>query len=267
MHQSNTIFGLLMLLLSLASCGNRHTDGDKLPRVKDDALLTVLDSLSSQEFVSFYSKLSTRYEDTVRSISFKTSMRIVCDSAIGISVKYSAIPIISAVITADSLKLSNKREKCYILQSQRYFKETFGVDFSHGDLENIMMGYPVAFDKTAKYYRVKDPYAYWISSHKKKNAIRLDESDEKEVIFYYKLSDDLRNMEAVRIESPSDSTMVYVEYKIRQLVGDYLVPRIVSVTINTPNQELKLELEYKKARINNTEEIYFVIPESYDACN
>ncbi|MFT5860900.1 MAG: hypothetical protein ACI865_003016 [Flavobacteriaceae bacterium] len=263
---SKHLIGILTLVL-LASCGDRHADGDKLPRVKDDTLTTVLDSLSTQEFVSFYSKLSTHYEDTARSISFKTSMKIVRDSALGVSVKYSAIPIMSAVITTDSLKLSNKREKCYILQSQRYFKETFGVDFSHRDLENIMMGYPVAFDKAAEYHRVKDPYAYWISSHKKKDALRVDETDVKEVIFYYKLSDDLRNLDAVRIESPSDSTMVYVEYKTRQLIDEYLVPQMVLVTIQTPKQELKLELEYKKARINNPEEIYFVIPESYDACN
>lgn len=267
MHLSKTFIGLLALVLTLASCGNRHVDGDKLPRAKDEALISVLDSLSSQEFISFYSKLSTHYEDTSRSVSFKTSLKIVRDSALWVSVKYSAIPVLSAVVTSDSLKISNKREKCYILQSQRYFKQKFGVDFSHTDLENIMMGYPVAFDKTAEYHRVKDPYGYWISSHKKKDAIRLDESDEKEVIFYYKLSDDLRNLDAVRIESPSDSTMVYLEYKTRQLVGDYLVPQMVSVTINTPNQELKLELEYKKARINKTEEIYFVIPESYGACN
>jgi len=267
MRRSKSLFGLLMMALALASCGNRYVDGDKLPRAKDEVLISVLDSLSSQEFVSFYSKLSTHYEDTTRSISFKTSLKIVRDSELGVSVKYSAIPVMSAVITTDSLKISNKREKCYILQSQHHFKETVGVDFSHRDLENIMMGYPVAFDKSSEYHRVKDPYGYWISSHKKKDAIRVDESDEKEVIFYYKLSDDLRNMDAIRIESLSDSTMVYVEYKTRQLVGDYLVPQMVSVRINTPNKELKLELEYKKARINNTEEIYFVIPESYGACN
>ncbi|MFK5947271.1 MAG: DUF4292 domain-containing protein [Methylococcales bacterium] len=184
-----------------------------------------------------------------------------------VSVKYSVIPVMSAVITPDSLKMANKRDKCYILQSQRYFKETFGVDFSYRDIENIMMGMPVMFNNELEYHRVKDPFAYWISSHKKKDAIRVSENDERDVILYYKIADDLRNLDAMRIESPGDSTSVMIKYKTRQLVDGYLVPHMVEVTVKTPKQELKIELEYKKARINKSEELYFVIPESYGACN
>ncbi|MDG1428111.1 MAG: DUF4292 domain-containing protein [Crocinitomicaceae bacterium] len=267
MRLSNQLIGFAAMIILLASCGNRHGDGEKLPRVKDEVLTDILDSLSNQEFTSFYSKISTDYQDTSRKVSFKTSFWIVRDSALMVSVKYSVVPVLSAVVTPDSLKMANKRDKCYILQSQLYFKETFGVDFSYRDIENIMMGMPVAFDNSREYHRVKDPYAYWISSHKKRDADRVTDSDDKEVILYYKVADDLRNLDAMRVESPGDSTSVMLNYKTRQLVDGYMVPHVVEVTVNTPKQELKIELEYKKARINKQEELYFVIPESYGACN
>ncbi len=267
MRQSKFFLTLIVLLSVVSACVNRAGDGDKLPRVKDDALADVLDSLSSQEFSSFYSKISTDYQDTSRKISFKTSLRLVRDSALMVSVKYSVIPVMSAVITPDSLKMANKRDKCYILQSQRYFKETFGVNFSYRDIENIMMGMPVKFDRNAEYYRVKDPYNYWLSSHKKKDVEHVNINSEREVVVYYKIASDLRNLDAMRIVSPADSTSVMINYKSRQLVDGFLVPHIVKVAVMTPKQELIIELEYKKVRINQSEELYFVIPESYGACN
>lgn len=263
MHHSLKYAWILILLLFITSCGNREGDSEKLLKVDDNEITNVLDSLSSQTFDSFFTKISTKYEDSTQKRSFKTIARIAADSAIGVSISFANLPIMSAVISPDSLKISNKREKCYILQSQRYFKESFGVDFTHRNLEEILMGLPVGYDKDTKYHRVKDPYSYMVSSHSKREASNATD----EMIFYYTLSEDLKNLTSMRIESKADSTVVMIEYLMRQSVDGFNVPQTMKVTVVTPRQELNIEMEYKKARINKSEEIYFVIPESYDPCN
>ena len=248
-------------VLLLASCGNRMGGEGKLPKVKDAVLLEKLDSLSSQTFTSFYAKLSTDYKDSSRSVSFKTSLRMVQDSAIGAMITYANIPIISAVITKDSVKMTNKRDKCYILQSIDFLKESFGVSFSHRNMEELLMGFPIAYSEDAEYERVKDPYAYLLSSQLKKDG---DAGDEMTI--YYEFNKEVNQLKSTRLESVSDSTEIKIDYLTRQLVDGYSVPETVSIVIRTPSQELSIELEYRKARVNELETIHFVIPDSYEPC-
>ena len=250
-----------MAVMLLVSCGNRKGDGSKLPKVKSAVLLETLDSLSGQTFNSFYSKLSTQYKDSSRSVSFKISLRMVQDSAIGALVKYASIPVINSVISKDSVKMTNKKDKCYILQSIDFLKESFGVSFSHQNMEELLMGFPIAYSKDADYDRVKDPYAYLLSSELNKNGNSGDE-----LTVYYGFNKAVNQLKSTRIESISDSTEIKIDYLTRQLVDGYSVPETVSIVIKTPKQEINIELEYRKARVNKPETIHFVIPDSYEQC-
>ncbi len=248
-------------VLLLASCGNRRGGEGKLPRVKDAVLLETLDSLSNQSFASFYSKLSTQYKDSSRSVSFKTSLRMVQDSAIGALVKYASIPVINAVISKDSVRMTNKKDKCYTLQSIDFLKESFGVSFSHRNLEELLMGFPIAYSKDSNYDRVKDPYAYVLSSELKK-----DGDTGEELIIHYEFDKSVKQLKSTELYSVSDSTEIKINYLTRQLVDGYSVPETVSIVIRTPKQEITIELEYRKARVNKRETIHFVIPDSYEPC-
>ena len=62
---------------------------------------------------TFYTKVSTKYSDTSQNISFKTSIRLVKDSAVNALITYAGFPIYNSVVTPDSLILVNKRGKCY----------------------------------------------------------------------------------------------------------------------------------------------------------
>lgn len=248
-------------VLFLASCGNRKGDEEKLPKVKDELLLEALDSLSNQSFKSFYSKMNTEYKDSSRSVSFKTSLRIEQDSAIGATISVANIPFVMAVITKDSVKMTNRQDKCYSLQSIDFLKESFGVSFTHQNMEELLMGFPIAYDAKTEYQRVKDPYAYILSSQLKKDGEASDE-----VTIYYKFNKALNQLESTRIESVSDQTEIKIDYLTRQLVDGYSVPETVKIVIKTPKQEINVDLEYRKPRVNEPETIHFVIPDSYEPC-
>lgn len=255
------------ITLVLVSCGNRNVDEvQKLPKVKDAVLIETLDSLSAQEFDYFYAKIGTKYQDSSQRVSFKTSLRIVEDSALNTLITYARIPIFNALVTQDSVKITNKREKCYIKQSLAYFKENFAVNFTYDNIEEILLGLPLAYDTTEKYFRVKDPFAYRISSHKKNEIRHTDRLSDEEVLLFYDLSEDQKELKEMRIENPSDTTSVRINYISRQEVNGMKVPAEMEITIKTPRQEILIEMNYGKVRVGEKEELYFVIPESYGVC-
>lgn len=257
-------FNLIVFALGvfvLTSCGNRRGTEGKLPKVADELLLATLDSLSNQEFQFFYAKLTTQYQDSARNVSFKTSIRMVRDSAMGATISFANIPIISAVISKDSVKMTNKQDKCYQLQSIDFLKESFGIDFSHRNMEELLMGFPIAYDKNANYERIKDPYAYLLSTSLKKGG---DKGDDVKIVYQFNKA--LNELKSTRIESKADSTTVKIDYLTRQLIDGYSIPEMVKIVITTPKQEIVIDLEYRKPRVNEREAIYFVIPESYEPC-
>jgi len=261
MHRSFNILNLVLAVILLASCGNRRGDGEKLPKVKDKVLIEKLDSLSQQTFDSFYSKMSTQYKDSSRNVSFKVSLRMVQDSAIGATIKVASIPFVNSVISKDSVKMTNRQDKCYTLQSIDFLKESFGVSFSHRNMEELLMGFPIAYDKDADFDRMKDPYAYILSTELKKDGNSGDALD-----IYYEINEEVNQLKSTRLFSESDNAEIKIDYLTRQLVDGYAVPETVKIVILTPKQEINLELEYRKSRVNKPENIHFVIPDSYESC-
>ncbi|MFK7785233.1 MAG: DUF4292 domain-containing protein [Crocinitomicaceae bacterium] len=261
MHRSFNILTLAFAVILLASCGNRRGDGEKLPKVKDKVLIEKLDSLSQQNFDSFYSKMNAQFQDSSRNVSFKISLRMVQDSAIGATIKKFSIPFVNAVVSKDSVKMTMSQSKCYRLESIDLLKESFGLSFSHRNMEELFMGFPIAFNKDADFDRVKDPYAYILSSELKKDG---DSGDALSI--YYEINKDVNQLKSTRLYSESDSTEIKVDYLTRQLIDGYAVPETVKIVIRTPKQEIGIELEYRKSRVNKPENIHFVIPDSYEPC-
>lgn len=262
-------YSILPVLIGfLMSCSSslELVENVDLPKEKEADLVAALDSLSAISFDSFYSKVSTKYKDSAQNVSFKTSMRIVNDSAVNTTITYAGIPVMNALVTTDSIKISNKRDKCFVGENLQFFKQQFGIDFSYENIEELLIGKPVAYDSNKKYYQVNDLKTHTMCSHRKKDIKRNERKDEREIITYYNLTSDLKNLESMQIISPADSTMIQIEYNERELISGYMAPKLVDVTIYTPKQEIVVNFDYRKTRVNESTQIHFVIPESYEKC-
>ena len=274
---NNTVAIIALLLIS--SCAKEVVDvvvtpkekEDRLPRKRTQQLLQIMDSLSTHQPSFFYAKIATDYSDTNRSISFKTSIRMVKDSAMNVLITYAKIPIVNANVTRDSITLVNKKDKCYIQQSLSYIKESFGVDFSYNNLEELMMGLPLGYDTSQRYFKINDPFDYTISSHRKREIKRLDrqpQNDESrdDIIVRYILNDSLNALKGMIIESPTDSTSIEVTFLQREVVDTYVLPKKVAYLIRSPKNTIRILLEYEKVEVNQRQPLYLVIPEEYEKC-
>lgn len=260
-------FLILVAAIILVSCMPRKFDElVKLPKKTTLQLREAMDSISGISFDTFYAKLSTKYKDSAQNVSFKTSIRMRKDSVVNSLITYARIPVYNSLLTKDSIVLMDKREKCVVSESLNYLKKKFAIDIAFENVEEMIFGSPIGFNSDQKYFRVNDPYSYTLCSHRKRDIKKNERKEQREIVNYYSLSEDLQSLKQQRIESPEDSTIVLINYQSRQRVDDYFAPKIVEVVIMTPKQEINVFLDYKKIRINEEETIHFVVPESYEEC-
>lgn len=261
------LFGVVFLFSCAPKTLGEIASTEKLPKKKDKELLEVLDSLSQVKPKTFYSKLAVDYKDTTRSISFKTSTKIVTDSAFNAIITYMKIPIVTAMITRDSVTVVNKRDKCYQKQTLSYIREMFGIDFSYRNVEELFLGRPLDYDVNQKYFVINNPYQYAVSTHKKKDKRRLDRKAKDDIIITYFLTPDGKNIRRTSVLSPSDSTEIIVDYTERELINTIRVPKKVEIEIKTPRNHMLVRLEYEKTEIDEPQELIIVIPDSYEKCD
>lgn len=260
----------LSFIWTLFACspkvGDELMNGDKLPKIKDKELVDRLDSLSKIEPRTFYSKLDINYKDSTTDISFKTSLKIVADSAISAIITYARIPIVTAMVTKDTITVVNKREKCYTIQSLDYLKTTFGVDFTYENMEELFLGKPLDYNVEQKYFVDHDPFHYSISTHKKRDKKRMDRRPKEDIVLNYILSNDGKSLQQTTIKSPSDSTEITVIYEQRQEVNGINVPKVVHMHIKAKEKGIYIKMDYEKVEINEPQELIIIIPEKYEKC-
>lgn len=285
--------GAFALLLVACSRKIVINNPEKLERRKTSELVGTLDSLYLLKPNFFYTKISTHFQDTNQSISFKTSIRMVKDSAVNALITFAALPIFNSMLTPDSLTILNKRNKCYTKTRLSYLKDNFGYAFDYKNVEELILGLPLAYDTNQKYFQIHDPFNYIISSHRKREIrrndkgkpdkperninLRLDRNErngnntenkegDDEIIIKYYLTNDAKGLKRMDIESPGDTTRVQVDYISREVVDNYNIPKEVFVQVFTPRNVIHVNLDYEKVEINQPQPLIMTIPESYEIC-
>ncbi len=245
-----------------------ETDLPKVKREKTQDLVSLLDSLSQDRPATFYSKIATKYSDSSQSRSFKTSLRMISDSAVNMIMTWSKIPVVNTLITKDSLFLANKRENCEIRTDLEYLQDNFGVDFTFRNIEEILLGIPLDYDSTQKYFQIHEPYRYIISSHRKRKLKKNERllKNDRDVAIEYFINPEVNQLDGLKIISSADTTTINVNYLSRQFVGGKNVPDEVVINIITPRNNLLIEFSYTRVEVNEPVKLYFIVPEGYEKC-
>lgn len=259
----------VFLLIFIFGCGNsKHASDentDKLPNVEESVLIERLDSLAHRRPDHFYTKFNSHYDDSEYSISFKTSIRMREDSALNALITYATIPIYNTMVTPDTLTLVDKRNKCYIQENVSYLKETFNVDFQHKNIEELILGLPIAWDSDLEYHQLDDPYNYVVSSFAEEEINEMEKHKDKVFIRYY-LSEDTKTLNKTIINSPKDTTSITINYYDREMINNYSIPNEGDITVETPRDKIFISFKYNRTSVNEPKILYLVIPDSYEEC-
>ncbi len=256
----------IILLVGCSTTGKVIDSELKLERKKTNDLVLSLDTLSQKKPSFFYAKMSTQFRDTNSSLKFKTSLRMVKDSAVNLLFTYAKIPVANSIISSDSLIIVNKKNKCFIHEDLGYIKETFGIDFVYQNLEELFLGLPIDFSFEQKYFQIHDSQNYVVSTHRKHKIKRNEKKVKEDIAVKYILDSSAKTLVGIKISSPSDSTEIEVGYLTRQIEKNYSLPKDVNIKITTPRNKIEVELEYDKVAIDEPQPLILVIPEGYEQC-
>jgi len=234
---------------------------DEIPvKANDNIIINILDSLSQIKPKTFYSKLSVNYIDSLQDIRFKTSLKMIADSAINAIISYANIPVALASISKDTIVIVNKRDRCYSKQSLNYFNELLGLDLTINNLQEIFLGKPLYYDKCGTKSITIDSLINVSSS-----VTRPQE--ERSIFLNYSLKINDNKLNQVEINIPSDKTSVQIQYLSWQDINGISVPYEMNLIINSEQNQTIMRIVFEKVEINNPLELIFIIPEQYEACN
>jgi len=258
--KNNIKLAIAIIFIALQSCGSKKIIlQDKLPKVDDDELFAALDSISQSvpEFLS--ARIDTKFSDKKQSQSFKIALKIDKDDAIHTLMTFAGIPLITAKVTQDSVSISNKKDKCYIAESLTFFKEQFGIDFTYKNMEELLLGRPLNYNSTQKYYHINDPYNYIVATQKKLE-------DNGKLLIAYHLSTDLKQLKRVEITSFVDKTTISINYPEYHIDPLFSAPKIIDTEITTQKNKINLFMSFDKVELNTPKDMIIIIPESYARC-
>lgn len=253
-------FGSLMM----GACTSITKLDTSLPKVKTARLVEHLDSLAGEDWTHFYAKTTTKYSSSTTKVSFKTTLKMTKDSAMNATITFAAIPIIHVLLNPDSLKVVNKKDKCYILESVDFLKKQFDFPFGYSQVEELLLGRPLAWNKEDRFHQVENSEYYILTTTKKRYEDKRKEEGSIEV--NYMLRPDNKDIERIIINSPKDSTSILMRYSDKFTDNKHSFHQGVEVGIYTPRDTISVELKYQKAEFESAKEMFFVIPESYERC-
>lgn len=266
------IAGFLSLFVACSPKIVQVTTTEKTEKHKTPFLIERLDSLNKTVPTYFYGKASTNYKDKNRDLSFKTSVKIKSDSAVNALITFAGLPIVNSIVTKDSVKYQNKKDKCYSENSIDYFRESFGYPFEYENVIQLLLGLPIAFESDNKYFQLPDNVYHILSTHRKsqlKNPEQLyvNNNTEDDIIIKYFLVNEGNTLEKVEIDSPGDRVKISVKYGNRSTQPEtFNYPQLISISILTEKNEINITLEFDKLEINQVQEINYTVPKSYESC-
>lgn len=262
----------ILFALFLLSCTKKNVEAIELIPTKPletsnttHPYVLQLDSISKQEWKWYYSKLDVNFNDQSKSISFKSSVKSTKDSATNILITFSRIPIINSLISQDSILVVNKKDRCYQVQSIAYFKELLSLDLSLANLQEILLGLPINFNKELE-YSVLEKDSLVILNCTQLVSHSSDSINKKLLCsyFYNPLS---KCFQKEIIESNNDQTKIEILYSGFQKINGIILPKLLSLTVTSPNKNILIEITYEKIELNIPQDINLSIPENYENCN
>jgi hypothetical protein len=264
---------IIALAFTLSSCFQKIGELRNLESetLENKNWMEILDSLSKKKPQFFYAKMNSEFKSNTSNKKFKTSLRMVEDSAMNVLITYATAPVFNSIITPDSVLLVNKLDKCYQNESVEMIKSLVGVDFSYSNLEEIFLGLPIAFDSTRTYTVFSDEGFILVSNLTKKQWKKKDKLEPSEtkgnLSYTYIINPINTNLVGMHIYSPLEGAIINLRIDERTEIESYQIPGQIFLDIQLPKNAISIQLHYNKIEVNQPQEFIFKIPEDYEKCN
>ena len=205
-------------------------------------------------FKTFTAKIKVEYTDkNGKGPDLTVFTRMVKDSAIWLSINatifsYEAFRVL---ITPDSVKVLNKKEKEYQLRSVSYLKELIQLPFDFHTLQDLLIGNPVYLDSNIVSFKKNDDALLLLSSGKLfKHLLTLNPGNYE--LQHSKLDD-------VNAARNRTCDLTYSNYDNKNGIN-FPTERKISVA---EKSRLDVDMDFKQYSFDEAVSLPFTIPKNY----
>lgn len=194
---------------------------------------------------------SAEYQDKKQSISINADIRIKKDEIIWINLKFFGIPMAKAFITPTRVSYYEKVNNSYFDGDYSILTKMLGTDLDFQKVQNLLLGRPI--DNLTKEEFIAE-IADNLFQLKSKNKTDIEKSFSFETANYL--------LKKQFINQTSKNRNVTVNYPSFTNQDNMFLPTGVSILANQQDQ-VKIEVEYKKITFNETLSYPYSIPDGY----
>ena len=259
-----------MLVLVLHACNiHRHLVAGKPNRHLNTN--KIIDSVVKQKlfFTYFTSKISVDLESSKINESFTVNLKIRKDSLIWVDIKKASISIARVLITTDSIKTLVRfgEGEGYYPRAFNYLNDQFDTELDFNMLQDLLTANPMSFDANEKFKSPKDSAYYYLTTLRKRRLRKALEHDrvykKHEVIYQYKFYPKTFRPYQVRINDVNDTTVFDARYTEYEGLDSIPLPKTLEVVASKASRKLKLNLGYKRTKLNEKTDFPFTVPDDY----
>jgi hypothetical protein len=227
---------------------------------KDDTLnmiKTTLEKLAANhiDFRTFSAKLDVDYRGfDDKNYNLNVNVRMLKDSIIWLNVNATllSIDVLRMVITKDSVKLLNKRDKVYTARSVDYLQDVTQLPLDLKSVQDLFIGNPVFVDSNFVSYSTGKGLTSLLSVGPWfKNLLTVSEPDK--TLIHIKLDD-------ADVTRNRTADLTYNDYENKK-GPSFSTKRRISVT---EKKRLDVKIEFKNYEFNGEVSFPFTVPKNYD---
>lgn len=260
---------LISICLLVFSCKNKEKASRKPLEGKKAAYL--LNQLDVNEF--HFDTFSTKSDFTLiqdgKKTKFKATIRLKKDSVLWMSITPAlGIELARVLITQDSVKLINRLEKNYFIGDFEYINKKFNVDLRFDDIQAVMLGNSIAFEKDEKLKFAIDNEMYYLGNMAKRKANKVDDKPEKverkknEVVSLW-LDEETFKINKFLLSDLTADRFILGAYNNHEVIEDQLLPRDLMFDIQS-DKPAKINVHFYKVSMNKPLSYSFKISSKYE---
>lgn len=245
----------------------------KAPNIKTEELL---DSLTAHQLACEW--LSIKYDVEIKNQkvedSFKAYVRLKSDSVIWISATYYNVEIARLLLTPDSVKYLDRRQKQYYTGTYTYLSKVFMFDADFNLIQNLLLGNSNALiDGEEKIRAAKDKGQYYLSFLRKGQLRRVKRKEEKkdeykkelELIVSLWIRPETFRVSKTLIADYTDNRSVEATYMNHEPLCNSFFPKEMVFLATKDNEQVKVKTSVIKVSADKEVSLSFTIPEKYEA--
>ncbi len=269
---SNTLFYMFIILSAviLGSCKSKKALIKELEALDIQAKTKASEIIPKIKAADFdfewiSAKIKTKYKTSGGDgQSFTTYLKIRKDSIIWATITYLNIPVMTSIITPDSVKVLNKKDKKYFLGSIDYVTDVFKVPIDYYQIQNLLVGNPISLDTTEDHYLVDIDDDIYLSSLKQSELAPILKGEKIHFgwVYRYWINELFKTGKTI-LDNPGRGNSLEITQTDYNKKNGMLFPNKTRASFVSQKDSIDIRINYNKVKVDVPQTLKFSIPSRY----